>query len=90
MQSVYNTWCKKEGFESKLPKAVRARKDADIAKDRAKQQSLDPHLVERTQDEYIPPYSDDLMQEVAIEWLIATDQVSSFWRHLSKTYNIRK
>ena len=87
---MYNTWCKKEGFESKLPKAVRARKDADKAKDRAKQQSLDPHLVERTQDEYIPPYSDSLMQEVAIEWLIATDQVSPLECCFSTSYNIRK
>lgn len=56
---------------------MQAKKDAALAKDRAKQQSLDPHLVEHTKAEYIPPYTDDLMREVAIEWLIATDQVSS-------------
>ena len=76
LQSVYDTWCKKEGFQLKLPKVVQAKKEAVLAQNCAKQQSLDPHLVERTKVEYIPSYTDDLMQEVAIEWLITTDQVS--------------
>jgi len=68
-------WCSKNNFESKLPKAVKARKDAKVAEDRSKQSSLDPHLEERRKETFVP-YSDSLFREAAIEWLIATDQVT--------------
>jgi hypothetical protein len=73
-KSKYNSWCIKNNFESKLPKAVKSRKDAKTAEDRSKQSSLDPHLEEQ-QKEIFVPYSDSLFREAAIEWLIATDQV---------------
>jgi hypothetical protein len=66
----------KNTFKSKLPKAVKSRKNAKAAaEDRSKQSSLDPHLEERHKETFVP-YSDSLFREAAIEWLIATDQVS--------------
>ena len=46
-----------------------------IAKDRSKQTSLDPHLQERVLKEHVIPYSDSFFRQVALEWLIETDQV---------------
>lgn len=75
-KSNYNTWCKKNNFESKLPKVVKSRKDAKTAaEDHSKQSSLDPHFEERRKETFVP-YSDSLFREAAIEWLIETDQVS--------------
>ncbi|KAF8957688.1 hypothetical protein BDZ97DRAFT_1669493 [Flammula alnicola] len=79
----YITWCDKNNFESKLPKAVKARKDAKEAEDRSKQSSLDPHLEERPPKETFVPYSDSLFREAAIEWLIATDQPIQALEHPS-------
>jgi len=70
----YNAWCNKNNFESKLPKAVKSRKDAKAAEDRSKQSSLDPHLKEQRKETFVP-YSDSIFRDAAIEWLIATDQV---------------
>ena len=73
----------KNNFESKLPKAVKSRKDAKAAEDHSKQSLLDQHLEEQHKEIFIP-YSDLLFQEAAIEWLIAMDQVNfNFFFHLS-------
>ncbi|KAF8805223.1 hypothetical protein BYT27DRAFT_7104785, partial [Phlegmacium glaucopus] len=69
----YNVWRSKNDFELKLPKAVKAQKDAKATEDHSKQSSLDPHLEECPKERFVP-YSDSLFQEAAIEWLIATDQ----------------
>jgi hypothetical protein len=73
LKAKYDSWCAKNNFETKLPKAVKARKAAQEAEDHSKQSSLDPHLEER---KTFIPYSDSLFREAAIEWLISTDQVS--------------
>ncbi len=44
-QAAYDKWCRLNNFESKLLKVVQEHKDAALAADRAKQQSLDPHLT---------------------------------------------
>lgn len=63
----------KNSFESKLPKDVKAQKEAANAATRSEEQSsLDPHLREK---ERVIPYSDKVFREAATEWLIATDQV---------------
>jgi len=67
--SKYNVWCNRNDFDSKLPKAVKARKDARAAEDRSKQSSLDPHLEERRRETFVS-YSDTVFREAAIEWLI--------------------
>ncbi|KAJ2923537.1 hypothetical protein H1R20_g13556, partial [Candolleomyces eurysporus] len=66
-QGSHNAWCKRNGVESKLPAAVRARKDAK----KAQQSTLDDIVEEK---ERVVPYSDTLFQEAAEDWLIATDQ----------------
>ncbi|KJA12714.1 hypothetical protein HYPSUDRAFT_116501, partial [Hypholoma sublateritium FD-334 SS-4] len=71
----YNTWCAKNDFVSKLPKATKIRNEAKKAAEAAKQQSsIEPHLEERKVKERVIPYSDALFKQAAIEWLIATDQ----------------
>lgn len=64
-------------FESKLPKALKAQREAKIAEDKSKQSSIDPHLRERVEKERVIPYSDELFRDAAMEWVIATDQVRS-------------
>ena len=75
MQPAYEKWCSLNNFESKLPKAVRERKEAALAEDREKQGSLDPHLITGVPRERVVPYSDDLFRDVAIQWLVETHQV---------------
>ncbi|RDB14951.1 putative AC transposase [Hypsizygus marmoreus] len=72
--ALYHRWAGKNTFESKLPKDVKARKDAETAANQEKQSTLDPHLRDVPPKERTIPYSDKLFREAAIEWLIATDQ----------------
>ncbi|KAJ7083048.1 hypothetical protein C8R43DRAFT_832236, partial [Mycena crocata] len=73
---IYRKWAEKNDFESKLPDDVETRKkaaaEAEEAKRKLEQQTLDPHLREKPAR--IVPYSDDLFKQVVLEWLIATDQ----------------
>ncbi|EJD46027.1 hypothetical protein AURDEDRAFT_48267, partial [Auricularia subglabra TFB-10046 SS5] len=73
----YLRWCKENNFVSKLPKDVARRKSA-TSPPTLSQTSLDNHLVEQ---EKIVPYSDAAFREVALEWLIATDQPISALEH---------
>jgi hypothetical protein len=41
-----------------------------------KQGRLDNHLQEMPRKERVIPYTDALFREAAIEWLVATDQVT--------------
>jgi len=67
---------------TKLPNAVKQAKEAaEIDRD-TQQSNLDGHLRKIPQQERVVPYSDKLFREVAIEWLIATDQVC---HHLLKS-----
>ena len=51
-------------------------------KEEDKQRTLDKDLVEQKVKERIIPYSDPRFRRIAIEWLIATDQVC-FLYHIS-------
>jgi hypothetical protein len=55
-----------------LPGDVKARK----AKTERAQQTINAHLTEQKLAERVVPYSDKLFKKTAIEWLVATDQVS--------------
>jgi hypothetical protein len=55
-----------------LPGNVKAEKD----KAAQAQQSINAHMTERKLSECVVPYSDKLSKKAAVEWLIATDQVS--------------
>ncbi|KAJ6523122.1 hypothetical protein DFH09DRAFT_938048, partial [Mycena vulgaris] len=74
--TTYRMWAKKNNFESKLEEDIQARKkaaaDAAEAAKKLQQKTLDPHLREKL--ERVVPYSDTLFRDVALEWLIATDQ----------------
>src|SRR6266511_3906032 len=50
---MYNKWCTENSFESKLPKAVHARKDVVLAAARAKQPSLNSHLTAKALEERV-------------------------------------
>jgi len=63
---------KANNFTSMLPKDLKAWWEK--AKANA-QMSLDPHLEEMPMKKYVTPYNDVLFQQVAIEWLVSTDQV---------------
>jgi hypothetical protein len=71
-QGKYRNWCKKTGFESKLAGDIAARK----LKLEQSQRTIDSYLVEKNFPDGTASYSDDLFQQAAIEWLVATDQVS--------------
>ncbi|KAF9047921.1 hypothetical protein BJ165DRAFT_1583312 [Panaeolus papilionaceus] len=66
-------WAEKNNFISKLPLAVKRRKEAAQAQDRTQQTSIDPHTVV-SNPERVVPYSDKLFREAAIQWLIETNQ----------------
>jgi len=78
LQAKYDLWCLKNNFESKLPKAIKSRKEAQAAVEDAKQLMLHPHLKEQPPLETYVAYSDALFREAAIEWLVSTDQVCIF------------
>ncbi|KAJ6530454.1 hypothetical protein DFH09DRAFT_934196, partial [Mycena vulgaris] len=62
---------------SRLEADVKARKKA--ADKKLHQKTLNTHLREKPEREI--PCSDKLFRDVALEWLIATDQVSSALAH---------
>ncbi|KZV95290.1 hypothetical protein EXIGLDRAFT_707554 [Exidia glandulosa HHB12029] len=71
-KDVYLTWCRKNDFESKLPRDVQRRKSARAAAEaKLVQTSLDNHLAEK---ERVVPYSHAAFKEAAMEWLLETDQ----------------
>ncbi|KAJ6569903.1 hypothetical protein B0H10DRAFT_2354970, partial [Mycena sp. CBHHK59/15] len=74
----YHAWCKTNDFESKLEEDVKARqqehKADELKKKLLKQQTIGPHLREKPAQP--APYTDELLLDAAIKWLIATDQVS--------------
>ncbi|KAJ7146956.1 hypothetical protein C8R44DRAFT_599361, partial [Mycena epipterygia] len=72
-KSEYHAWCETNDFESKLGEDVKARQKADEHKNKLlKQQTIDPHLREKPARP--TPYTDELLLDAAIKWLIATDQ----------------
>lgn len=75
IQAIYQEWCLKNDFESKLPKVVKARKAA-LDKEAERQQTLHAHLKDLPQKERVIKYTEQCFREAAIRWLIATDQVS--------------
>ena len=68
----YRKWAKSVHFLSKLPGDVRKCKEeaSELAR------TLDGDLRERVPERVIAPYSATLFHRKAIEWMVATDQVS--------------
>ena len=55
-----------------LPSDIKACKQAA----KSTQEQIDSHLVEKKASEWVILYSHEVFQTAAIEWLVATDQVS--------------
>jgi len=71
-------WAKANNFTSMLPKDSKAwweKAKANV------QMSLDPHLEEMPMKKYVIPYSDTHFQQVAVKWLVSTDQVCNKLSH---------
>jgi hypothetical protein len=64
---------------SKLPGDVKKHKEAaeEVV------HTLDHHLTEKKISERVAPFSDKLFLRTAIEWLVATDQVSDSMLYLN-------
>ena len=75
IQADYLTWAERNNFKSKLPKDCKAQKEKQKGDSQTR---LDAHLEEKPSRKHTVAYSDELFRKTAIEWLIATDQVSSF------------
>jgi hypothetical protein len=74
VQGKYRNWAKTANFVSKLPGDVKKRKAA--AEDATR--TLDGDLVEKKLSDRVVHYSHKLFRQVAVEWLVATDQVSIY------------
>ncbi|KAI0275580.1 hypothetical protein BGY98DRAFT_920392, partial [Russula aff. rugulosa BPL654] len=66
----YRKWAESVKYESKLPGDVKKRKAAADAVTR----TLDRDLKEKKPSERVVPYNNKAFREVAIEWLVSTDQ----------------
>lgn len=67
-----------------LPRDTKNRRESAAADTQSR---LDPHLKEKPVKERVIPYTDDLFQAAAIEWLVSTDQVSDSKDKLYITYD---
>ena len=74
-KAAYYAWCNDVGTLSKIPKDAKRRKAERASK--LAQSLLDPHLKEIEKPRVVP-YSDELFNSVAREWLIQTDQVRTY------------
>jgi hypothetical protein len=72
IQGKYNEWCAKTGFTSKLPNAVKH------AKIMATNGLLTDHFgpAAAKAENIVPPYFEEAFMHLAVEWMVATDQVS--------------
>ncbi|RXW15922.1 hypothetical protein EST38_g9925 [Candolleomyces aberdarensis] len=69
----YNKWCEHHNFQLKLPKNVKAHKDAQ-QEAAAAQTTLNGHLQPIDHLTPVLKYSDALFQEAAEDWMILTNQ----------------
>jgi len=81
---MYLDWAEKNKFQSILPKDARRHCDTASANE---QTCLDSHLKELPLKEKVLPYTDELFSNVAIEWLVTTDQVRGFDWLISQKIN---
>ncbi|KAH9011936.1 hypothetical protein EDB84DRAFT_1278871 [Lactarius hengduanensis] len=77
---AYLKWATENDFQSMLPKDAKNRRQAAKMDS---QQWLDPHLEEKPPRESVIPYMDKLFCEVAIEWLVSTNQPIQVFKHPS-------
>ncbi|KAK0488219.1 hypothetical protein EDD18DRAFT_1081830, partial [Armillaria luteobubalina] len=71
-------WAEDNKFASMLPDNCKEQKAAKVSE---QQTRLDSHLRECEKKEVILPYTDELFEEVTVEWLVATDQPIDALQH---------
>ncbi|KAF8499369.1 hypothetical protein JB92DRAFT_2555294, partial [Gautieria morchelliformis] len=80
----YNKWACTHNFDSKLPKVLKAKPvQAEDAVARFEQGMLDEHLKEIPKKEQVVPFSNMILRDAAIEWVIVTDQPNQALGHPS-------
>ncbi|KZP20667.1 hypothetical protein FIBSPDRAFT_742018, partial [Athelia psychrophila] len=71
----YNAWCASTGTESKLPQALKSKREAAADANAALEQAtLDSHLRNIHVKQKTIVYSDAEFRAASIEWLVSTDQ----------------
>jgi len=81
---MYLDWAEKNKFQSMLPKDAWRRHDPASANEQTR---LNSHLKELPLKEKVLPCTDELFSNVAIEWLVSTDQVRGFDWLISQKIN---
>ena len=76
-QGCYQKWCKKNNFLLMLPDDAKEQKAAEHVT--LQQTQVDDHFAKAQPEDKLPLYTDELFKEVAIKWLIQTDQVSFYF-----------
>ncbi|KAF8463038.1 hypothetical protein JB92DRAFT_2776448, partial [Gautieria morchelliformis] len=77
-RAKYNKWARTNNFESKLPKALKAKREkAEDAVARVEQGTLNNHLKEMPKTEQAVLFTNASFHNAAIEWLIITDRALS-------------
>ncbi|KAF8346629.1 hypothetical protein F5887DRAFT_883096, partial [Amanita rubescens] len=79
--SFYRRWCKNNDFKSMLPDDTKARRAALLEDQTLRQTEVDEHFTTLKPEDKPQPYSDKLFEEVAIRWLIETDQPLQAFEH---------
>jgi hypothetical protein len=59
-----------------LPEDTKQRRAAFL--ESLRQTNVTDHFMEAQPEERVPPYTDELFKEAAIQWLVETDQVSHY------------
>lgn len=70
-----------------LPNDVRARKEAAAAAV-ASQTTIEDHATLTPPRARVSPYSDEIFEQAAIEWLIETDQVSISFNYMLISFTV--
>ncbi|KAF9058405.1 hypothetical protein BDP27DRAFT_1241318, partial [Rhodocollybia butyracea] len=76
----YRKWAKANNFTSMIPADTKARKAAALAAS-ASQTLIHDHATPLPPKVHVAPYSDELFEQAALEWLIETDQPIAALEH---------
>lgn len=81
MQAEYLQWAEANGFTPMLPKDAKQRMNKQSG---SKQSRLDSHLQHTPlkPEEKVNQYSDKLFREALVRWIVETDQVTTYCRHV--------
>ncbi|KAF8813024.1 hypothetical protein BYT27DRAFT_7085470, partial [Phlegmacium glaucopus] len=72
-------WVKENNFESMLPRDLKVCRDAE--REHLSQTLVEDHYTVQMPKDKPTPYSNELFKEVAIQWLVETDQPIQAFEH---------